>query len=338
MSRILSWTITLVAVAAGLGLIGAPSPAEAVATQAPNTPTNLAAAVDAAIPWYINVSWTDNTPATSPDNETSFEIQRCTGAGCTDFTTYLNYPTPGFDLERFVDNRDNPDNTTFSYRIRGVNAAGASDWSTVATATTGWRPPAAPANLTAAYVGADTRGLNGNTLLTWTDQATTEFGYRVTRCEPINCVATRSVVTLPVNSTSFLDTSVVDGAEYWYVVTAVGGSGFDGFSPRITHVAGPGLAAPTRVAASTTRGGVRLTWRNQVRQPVRIWRCDTNVCVDAGTGEYLQSLFTEKTTVAAGTTSWTDRFTPVAGTRYFYRLQVVTPSAVSRPVYVAFTG
>lgn len=335
----LVWRQALALVLAVLAALTLAAPASAAATAPPNDPTNLTVAVDPSIPWNLRLTWTDNTPATDPNAETFIEVERCLGVGCTDWTNVFYGWTPGWDMTWFVDQDSRkPDNTTYSYRVRGRNDAGTSGWSNVASGTTAWRAPLAPTNVTAAYVGADAKGLNGSTQLTWTDNATTEFGYRVSRCEPIDCVGTRISVDLPVNATSYSDTTVVDGAKYWYGVEAIGGSGLNGYSERITHVAGVGLPAPTRVAASLVSSGIRLTWRNQVSRPVRIWRCDTNICVDGFTGEYVEPMFSVKTTVSAGTQSWTDRFTRQAGTPYFYRLQVVTASAVSHPVYVRIVG
>lgn len=311
----------------------------AAATAAPNAPTNLTVSLESAIPWHLRLNWTDNTPASDPNAETFVEIERCLGAGCTDWTNvFLGY-TPGWDMVTFVDqDSQKPDHTTYSYRVRGRNDAGMSEWSNVAVGTTGWRAPAAPTAFTVAYVGANARGLGGDPLLTWTDNATSEFGYRVNRCEPINCLATRVAIDLPANATSYRDTTAIDGAEYWYSVQAMGGSGFDSFSPRLTHVAGAGLPAPTRVTLTRTTSGFRLTWRNQVSRPLVVWRCDTLICVDGTTGDFLPMLFVPKATLRAGTTSWTDRFAPVAGTAYAYRIQVVTATAVSHPVYVRITA
>ena len=328
----LGLTLLLAVLAPGL------APAASAATAPPHAPTGLSVALDPAIPWHLRLTWTDNTPATDPNAETFIEVERCRGVGCTDWANVFNGFTPGWDLVTFLDqDATKTDNTTYSYRVRGRNDAGTSAWSNVATGTTGWRPPASPTGLTAAYVGASASGLNGNTLLTWADNATSEVGYQVLRCDPMACTATTMTTPLPANTTSYLDSTVVDGMEYWYVVVALGGSGFHGYTDRITHTAGVGLPAPTRATVSRVTAGLRLTWRNQVRQRIRIWRCDTNVCRDGVTGQYYPNApWVLKTTLAAGTTSWTDRFTPQGSTRYSYRIQVVTTNAVSRPVYVSY--
>lgn len=314
------------------------STAAAAATAPPNAPTALSVALDPSVPWHLRLTWTDNTPATDPSAETFIEVERCLGVGCTDWVDVFYGFTPGWDMVTFLDqDATKTDGTTYSYRVRGSNDAGASEWSNIATGTTGWRPPASPTDLTASYVGANTYGLDGDTRLTWTDNATTEFGYEVRRCDPMSCAASTVTTALPPNSTSYLDTTVVDGMEYWYVVVALGGSGLHGFSERVTHTAGVGLPAPTRASVSRVNAGLRLTWRNHVRKPIKIWRCDTNVCLDGATGRYLPNApWVLKAQLNAGTSSWTDRFTPQAATRYSYRIQVVTPTAVSQPVFVSY--
>lgn len=168
--------------------------------------------------------------------------------------------------------------------------------------------------------------------------ATTELGYRVERCDPLACAATTRSVALPANTSTWSDTTVVDGREYHYVVVAVGGSGHDAVSGRITHTAGRGLAAPTGVSVRRVASGLTVTWRNQVSRPVQVWRCDTRICIDGLTGTYrLEGPWDSRTTTRAGATSFTDRFTPLPLTTYSYRVQVVTPDAVSAPVYVSLT-
>lgn len=320
-----------------------PTAANAAATAPPNAPSGLVAAPEPEIPWWIRLDWVDNSPITiggvpNDNAETFIEVERCTGVGCTNWTNiFLGY-TPGYDLTWFRDSdATKTDNTTYSYRVRGRNDFGMSGWSNVATATTGFRAPASPSGLTATYFGANSAGLYGNTRLTWQDNATTEVGYRISRCDPISCAATKVIFSVASDSTSFVDTTVVDGREYGYAVDAVGAGAFDGFGPSITHTAGNGYAPPLALKAALTSKGIKLTWRNQVRKPIKIWRCDTNICLD-GTQISSNAPWVLKKSLAAGATTWTDIFGKQSGTRYFYRVQVVTPSIVSHPVFADVTA
>ena len=87
----------------------------------------------------VDLSWTDEGT-----NETGFEVQRRTGSGS--FTTV---ETTDADATDWTDSGLS-ECTTYTYRIRAVNAAGASDWSNEASATTPDETPptiAAPADL-----------------------------------------------------------------------------------------------------------------------------------------------------------------------------------------------
>ncbi len=332
-------SLLLVPLAVLMALSGLVTPAQAAPTAVPPPPTGLVAALDSLDPNRIQLSWTDPTPLTSPDNETSFEIQRCAGAGCTDFATVIEWPSAGTDLFGYTDaSNTKAEGTTYTYRVRGKNDLGASEWSNAAAATTGYRVPAAPTGLTASYTGANRSGLNGNTVLAWTDNATNEATYFVTRCNPFDCGATRVDVTLPANSTSYVDTTVVDGEEYRYFVTVRGVTGLATGSNVIAHQAGRGLAAPTRLTATLTTTGIRLQWRNQVSRPVQVWRCDTSICRDGLTGQINPGTFWfSKGVVPAGTTRFLDRFVKSPATLYTYRVRVTTANAVSPSVYVAVT-
>jgi len=81
----------------------------------------------------IDLVWTDNAT-----NEDRFEIERCTGAGCTDFSQIA---VRGANVTSFT-NTGLTVGTTYSYRVRARNAGGPSEYSNVATVTTN-APPVA---------------------------------------------------------------------------------------------------------------------------------------------------------------------------------------------------
>ena len=98
---------------------------------APAAPSNLQAT--AASTSQINLTWADNS-----GNEDNFHVERCTGAGCTDFAPLItlgpnvtSYSNIGLSAE-----------TTYRYRVYASNAVGPSGFSNVADATTGAPPPA----------------------------------------------------------------------------------------------------------------------------------------------------------------------------------------------------
>ena len=113
-----SWSNTATAV-----IVGADPP--------PAAPSNAAAA--ATSDTTINVGWVDNA-----DNETGFEIERCTGSGCTSFASV---GTVGADVVLYAD-AGLTASTAYRYRVRAVNAEGNSAYSNIASATTA--PPSGP--------------------------------------------------------------------------------------------------------------------------------------------------------------------------------------------------
>jgi len=107
------------------GFIGSPPP------PAPAPPSGLTAT--AVNSMRIDLVWTDNAT-----NEDRFEIERCTGAGCTDFSQIA---VRGANVTSFT-NTGLTVGTTYSYRVRARNAGGPSEYSNVATVTTN-APPVA---------------------------------------------------------------------------------------------------------------------------------------------------------------------------------------------------
>ncbi len=76
---------------------------------------------------YARIGWTDNS-----NNEDGFRIERCAGAGCTDFVTV---GTSGPGEAEFVDFGLDPE-TAYRYRIRGFNSVSDSDYSNILDVTT----------------------------------------------------------------------------------------------------------------------------------------------------------------------------------------------------------
>ena len=91
----------------------------------PAAPSNLLAS--ALSKTQISLSWTDNSA-----NETGFRIERCAGANCTNF---IEITTVGANIKNYT-NTGLKRNTTYRYRVRAFNSAGASAYSNTATATT----------------------------------------------------------------------------------------------------------------------------------------------------------------------------------------------------------
>ncbi|MCC6857945.1 MAG: fibronectin type III domain-containing protein, partial [Bryobacterales bacterium] len=116
----------------------------------------------------VNLAWTDNS-----NNEDGFRVQRCTGAGCTDFSTVA---TPGANAQAYSDTSVSG-STLYRYRVLAYNAGGESGTSNIADAT----PPAAP-SVPAAPSGLSATAVSSNQVnLAWTDNSNNEDGFRVQR-------------------------------------------------------------------------------------------------------------------------------------------------------------
>lgn len=141
--------------------------------------------------------------------------------------------------------------------VSGPNAGGASALSPEALATPMALPPATPTGLTAATC-------NASVSLSW-NAAPGAASYRVKRAPvsggPYGVIASTT-------STGYTDGTVSNGATYFYVVSAVNGTGE---SPDSTQVSatppGPLPAAPTALSATFVKakgGSVKLAWTQSV--------------------------------------------------------------------------
>ena len=197
-------------------------------TTPPTAPSNLTATAASAS--QINLAWTAST-----DNVgvTSYLVERCSGAGCSNFAQIGTPPSTSFSDTGLTAS------TSYSYRVRATDAAGnLSAYSNTATATTSpgqdTTPPTAPSNLTATAASASQINLS------WT--ASTDnvgvTGYLVERCSGAGCSNFAQIGTPP--STSFSDTGLTASTSYSYRV-------------RATDAAG-NLSAYSNTATATTTG------------------------------------------------------------------------------------
>src|SRR5207253_597147 len=112
--------------------------------------------------------------------------------------------------------------------------------------------PAAPTNLTAAV--ASTTQIN----LAWTDNSSNQGGFQIRRST--DGVNFTFLVTIAADVTTYSDTGLTPGSQYYYQVAAVNAAGTsDSSNVASDWVAAP--AAPTNLTAATVSPGViNLTW------------------------------------------------------------------------------
>ena len=189
----------------------------------PTGPTGLmAAAVSSS---QINLTWVDNDTT-----EQGFKIERCTGAGCSNFAQIA---AVGANVTSYW-NTSLGASTSYSYRVRAFNASGDSPYSNTASAVTQTTPalPAAPTNLVAVVIS------KSQINLAWTDNANIETGFRILRCKGSTCANFALIATVGANVTSYADTNLTVNTTYRYRVYAFNASGNSSYS---------------NVAAATTR-------------------------------------------------------------------------------------
>ncbi len=100
----------------------------------------------------INLSWTDGST-----NESGFRIERCQGAGCTNFGQIASVAANATSYQ----NTGLAAGTTYNYRVRAFNNDGNSDYSNTAGATTFDNPPVARYTWSCSAKGGRVCNFNG---------------------------------------------------------------------------------------------------------------------------------------------------------------------------------
>jgi titin len=260
----------------------------------------------------ISLTWSYNS-----FDETGFEIERCIGLGCTDFSLYATRDSSIFGP--WFNDIGLEEITTYSYRVRAVNATGASDYSNIASATTSYaRPDGQLTSLAGTFV-------NGAVELSWVENATNETRFEIERYE-VGAGGTEFIVIASVapDTTSFVDTTALLGTSYDYRVVPWRFDVSGGAPIVVTVQTGTGIAAPTSVNATAgAPGSIRLTWKGKF---------------DAGNQVVVQR---ENCDVYYGCYGWstigqvdasTGRFTDTGllpATTYTYRIRAVSETSVS---------
>lgn len=214
----------------------------------PAAPTNLTAVANSFR--QVTLEWTDNS-----GNENGFIIERSLDGITFTYLLPINwdgvitiYPPPPQvprDTTRFVDFRVQP-STTYYYRVCAVNAAGKSEYSNVAEATTPEAPddiipPTAPITLTARLPEVSITIYPPPppvVILNWA-QSTDNVGvagYKVLRAVTNSSGNTNPIfeliATIEGDITTYTDTNVAFQTIYWYKVSAFDAAGNNSpFSP-----------------------------------------------------------------------------------------------------------
>jgi Predicted xylanase/chitin deacetylase len=201
----------------------------------------------------VRLNWVD-----ASSDESGFSIERCQGAGCTNFAFRS---TVAANAVSFTDT-NLTSNTLYRYRIRAYRGADYSSYANTVDITTPVSPPsiAAPANLTATV-------LTGNKVrLNWVDASNNESGFKIERCLKATCTNVDFTVikTTGANIVQFTNTNLQANQTYSYRVRAYQGTTYSAYSNTVNitiSTSSTSMAAPTNLTATVLAGNqVRLNW------------------------------------------------------------------------------
>jgi hypothetical protein len=268
----------------------------------PAAPTGLTTAVASST--VISLSWTD-----ASSTETGFEVERSTTSG----SGFALISTTAANATSFSDTGLSP-TTTYYYRVRSMNAGGASAYTSEATATTEATPPTTPTGL---LVNAlSTTSIKAD----WTDASSDETAFEVER-SLTSASGFTLLTTTAANVATFTDTGLNPGTQYYYRIRAIKGavaSSYTSVSNATTVPLPPaGPTALTALASSPT--SIVLSWTDGSNN-------ETGFQIErslSASGE-----FTLITTTAANATSQTDELL-TSNTTYYYRVRAVNTGGSS---------
>jgi hypothetical protein len=183
----------------------------AVSAGLPTAPSGLTAAAVSSS--QTGLSWVDTAV-----NENGFQIERCEGAGCTNFGQIA---TVGANVTTYTNSSLKAD-TVYTYRVRAYNAAGNSDYSNDANAVTPPPPtvPDPPSILTA--TAASRSQIN----ISWADNAANEDGFQIERCTGAGCTKFAQIAALGPNTKTYSNKNLRKGTTYTYRVRAYNEGGY----------------------------------------------------------------------------------------------------------------
>ena len=211
--------------------------AEAAVTTPLATPSGVG--LDAPVDTTVHLVWADDS-----QSETGFEIQRGLGCPASSFTTIA---TVGANVTTYTDDTVLPQRT-YSYRMRTINDAGTSVWTTEKCVTT---PPYAPTNAAA-------QALSANRMhVTWTSNTSIAQSQEIERA----LGSSGAFVPLTIvggNITQYDDATVGQETSYVYRIAAVGTAGRSGWATT-AEVDAPAVLIIRKAAVARAKGPAKLT-------------------------------------------------------------------------------
>ena len=267
-----------------------------ITTLPPTSPSNLT--VQTVSTSSITISWSDNSTT-----ETGFEIYRSTANN----SNYSLINTTAANVITFTD-VSLSSATTYFYKVRAINAGGASPNSNEVSQFTLPTVPSTPTNLTVQSF------TTSQVVINWTDNSSNETGFEVYRSTPNN---TNYVLiqTTAANVTTFTNTGLSGSTAYFYRVRAINTGGSSAYSNEVSQVTLPTIPSPPAnlTVQSFTTSQVVINWTDNSSNETgfEIYRSLVN-----NTGHALIQ------TTGANVTSFTNTgLTP--STNYYYKVRAV---------------
>lgn len=194
----------------------------------------------------IELNWTSPLGGERPDKYMIWRADQLAGP-------YEFVGTVIWRSLKWID-RQVPDGQTYHYKVRSVKSAfGASGYSSSQSGSL--RQLDAPVNLSA------TTDLVGQIDVSWDEPVNAPLpdGYHIDRSDAENGIYTR-LTTVPVTGAVYADSTVTDGADYWYKVVSV----LSGYPEVSSGSSPPGsrrqLVPPTNVQTTSGDDSVSISW------------------------------------------------------------------------------
>jgi phosphodiesterase/alkaline phosphatase D-like protein len=265
----------------------------------PTAPSNLTATTVSAT--QINLSWTDNA-----NNESAYLVERS-----TDGVIFTQVASLGANVTIYSNTGLTPA-TQYSYRVRAMNSAGNSGYSSTANTTTLDVPPAAPTGLTATTISATQIDLS------WTDNANNESGYLVERS--IDGVNFTQIASLGANVATYLNTGLTPATQYYYRVRATNSAGSSDYSStaNTTTLDVPPIASTGLTATTVSATQINLSWTDNANN-------ESGYLVERSTDGVN---FTQVTSLGANVTTYSNTGL-IPATQYYYRVRATNSAGNS---------
>ncbi len=200
--------------------------------------------------------------AASSGTVSSYQIERCQGASCTNFSQV------GTSTATTFTNSGLAASTTYRYRVRASNSSGTSSYSGIVNVTTsggGTQPPGTPGTLSAPST------TSSSVNLAWGASSGNVSTYQIERCTGSSCTNFNQVATSA--TTNYTDSGLVANTTYRYRVRASNTAGTSGYSNIVNATTTSGGGGGGCSASMTTQ----TSWNNgYVMQPITVTNTGTS--------------------------------------------------------------